>query len=99
MVAWGDKDPWEPVELGRAYADFNVVEEFIVLPNVGHCPQVNTLFRYCCILLTGYIFPWLLIFCQKIVWTLPQVYDIYENVRDLQLFDLIIFHQVHDRIR
>ncbi|OAY71165.1 Pheophytinase, chloroplastic, partial [Ananas comosus] len=39
LVAWGDKDPWEPVELGRAYADFNVVEEFIVLPNVGHCPQ------------------------------------------------------------
>nr|CAD1818477.1 unnamed protein product [Ananas comosus var. bracteatus] len=39
FVAWGDKDPWEPVELGRAYADFNVVEEFVVLPNVGHCPQ------------------------------------------------------------
>ncbi|KAJ4786832.1 alpha/beta-Hydrolases superfamily protein [Rhynchospora pubera] len=39
LVAWGEKDPWEPVELGRAYADFKAVEDFIVLPNVGHCPQ------------------------------------------------------------
>ncbi|KAL2456942.1 alpha/beta-hydrolase superfamily protein [Forsythia ovata] len=39
LVAWGDKDPWEPLELGRAYAEFESVEDFIVLPNVGHCPQ------------------------------------------------------------
>ncbi|XP_019180000.1 PREDICTED: uncharacterized protein LOC109175200 [Ipomoea nil] len=39
LVAWGDKDPWEPLELGRAYGKFNTVEDFIVLPNVGHCPQ------------------------------------------------------------
>ncbi|XP_078181291.1 alpha/beta-Hydrolases superfamily protein [Carex rostrata] len=39
LVAWGEKDPWEPVELGRAYGDFKAVEDFIVLPNVGHCPQ------------------------------------------------------------
>nr|XP_010934630.1 pheophytinase, chloroplastic [Elaeis guineensis] len=39
LVAWGDKDPWEPVELGKKYADFNTVEDFITLPNVGHCPQ------------------------------------------------------------
>ncbi|KAJ6791497.1 pheophytinase, chloroplastic isoform X1 [Iris pallida] len=39
LVAWGDKDPWEPVELGKAYKDFDSVEEFVVLPNVGHCPQ------------------------------------------------------------
>jgi hypothetical protein len=43
-VAWGEKDPWEPVELGRAYADFKAVEDFVVLPNVGHCPQVDFLF-------------------------------------------------------
>ncbi|PSS14498.1 Pheophytinase [Actinidia chinensis var. chinensis] len=39
LVAWGDKDPWEPIELGRAYEKFDSVEDFIVLPNVGHCPQ------------------------------------------------------------
>lgn len=44
MVVWGEKDPWEPVELGKAYADFKAVEDFIVLPNVGHCPQVHFLF-------------------------------------------------------
>lgn len=40
LVAWGDKDPWEPIDLGKAYAQFDSVEDFIVLPNVGHCPQV-----------------------------------------------------------
>ncbi|KAL5720556.1 hypothetical protein ACHQM5_013220 [Ranunculus cassubicifolius] len=39
LIAWGDKDPWEPIELGKAYGEFNSVEEFVVLPNVGHCPQ------------------------------------------------------------
>ncbi|KAL9162302.1 hypothetical protein ABFS82_07G081000 [Erythranthe guttata] len=39
LVAWGDKDPWEPIELGRAYGLFDSVEDFVVLPNVGHCPQ------------------------------------------------------------
>ena len=40
LVAWGENDPWEPVELGRAYASFDTVEDFVVLPDVGHCPQV-----------------------------------------------------------
>lgn len=40
MVAWGDKDPWEPIELGRAYGKFDSVDDFVVLPDVGHCPQV-----------------------------------------------------------
>ncbi|KAA0040105.1 pheophytinase [Cucumis melo var. makuwa] len=39
LIAWGDKDPWEPIELGRNYGSFESVEEFVVLPNVGHCPQ------------------------------------------------------------
>ncbi|KAG9451396.1 hypothetical protein H6P81_011361 [Aristolochia fimbriata] len=39
IVAWGDKDPWEPIELGKAYGEFDTVEEFVTLPNVGHCPQ------------------------------------------------------------
>lgn len=39
LLGWGDKDPWEPIDLGRAYAQFDCVEDFVVLPNVGHCPQ------------------------------------------------------------
>ncbi|KAB1996640.1 hypothetical protein ES319_D13G245000v1 [Gossypium barbadense] len=39
LIAWGDKDPWESIELGRAYGDLDTVEDFVVLPNVGHCPQ------------------------------------------------------------
>ncbi|XP_050219792.1 pheophytinase, chloroplastic-like [Mercurialis annua] len=39
LIAWGDKDPWEPIELGRNYGNFDSVEDFVVLPNVGHCPQ------------------------------------------------------------
>ncbi|KAL5980778.1 hypothetical protein ACLOJK_028688 [Asimina triloba] len=39
LVVWGEKDPWEPIELGKAYGDFDAVEDFIALPNVGHCPQ------------------------------------------------------------
>ncbi|XP_062082202.1 pheophytinase, chloroplastic [Humulus lupulus] len=39
LIGWGDKDPWEPIELGRAYKNFDSVEDFVVLPNVGHCPQ------------------------------------------------------------
>ncbi|XP_024356405.1 uncharacterized protein [Physcomitrium patens] len=39
VIAWGEKDPWEPIALGKAYGEFDTVEDFIVLPNVGHCPQ------------------------------------------------------------
>ncbi|ERN20447.1 uncharacterized protein LOC18448863 [Amborella trichopoda] len=39
LVGWGDKDPWEPIELGKAYGAFEAVEDFVILPNVGHCPQ------------------------------------------------------------
>lgn len=39
LIAWGDKDPWESIELGRDYGNFDSVEDFIILPNVGHCPQ------------------------------------------------------------
>lgn len=31
-ILWGEADPWEPIELGRAYADYDCVEEFIPLP-------------------------------------------------------------------
>ncbi|XP_019090530.1 PREDICTED: pheophytinase, chloroplastic isoform X1 [Camelina sativa] len=39
LIAWGEKDPWEPIELGRAYSNFDAVEDFVVLPEAGHCPQ------------------------------------------------------------
>ena len=34
-ILWGEADPWEPIELGRAYADFDCVEEFIPLPGAS----------------------------------------------------------------
>ncbi|MGD1862399.1 MAG: alpha/beta fold hydrolase [Leptolyngbyaceae cyanobacterium] len=39
MVVWGTADPWEPIALGRAFADYPAVEDFIELEGVGHCPQ------------------------------------------------------------
>ncbi|KAA8532254.1 hypothetical protein F0562_032287 [Nyssa sinensis] len=39
LVAWANKDPWEPIELRRAYGNFDSVEDFVVLSNVGHCPH------------------------------------------------------------
>lgn len=47
LVAWGDKDPWEPIDMGRAYGQFDSVEDFVVLPNVGHCPQVSLVSLLC----------------------------------------------------
>ncbi|CAN0213882.1 unnamed protein product, partial [Laminaria digitata] len=38
-IGWGVQDPWEPIEQGRAYADYDSVEDFIDLPGAGHCPQ------------------------------------------------------------
>ncbi|MEM9504155.1 MAG: alpha/beta fold hydrolase [Cyanobacteria bacterium P01_E01_bin.43] len=51
LFIWGDADPWEPIALGREYANYPAVEDFIVLEGVGHCPQdeapdlVNPLLR------------------------------------------------------
>ncbi len=39
LILWGQADPWEPVELARAYGDYPAVEDFIELAGVGHCPQ------------------------------------------------------------
>lgn len=42
-VLWGEADPWEKVEWGRAAFTPTtcpgVIEEFVPLPGVGHCPQ------------------------------------------------------------
>jgi pimeloyl-ACP methyl ester carboxylesterase len=39
ILLWGTKDPWEPIELGREFAKFPSVKEFIALEDLGHCPQ------------------------------------------------------------
>lgn len=40
IVLWGDRDPWEPIKIGRlAFTRFDCVKEFIDIPNAGHCPQ------------------------------------------------------------
>jgi pimeloyl-ACP methyl ester carboxylesterase len=39
LIIWGAADPWEPIKLGRAFAEYPAVTEFIDLPGVGHCPQ------------------------------------------------------------
>lgn len=36
LIAWGEKDPWEPInDARRLYGSQPCVEEFITLPNVG----------------------------------------------------------------
>ncbi|MEE3719213.1 alpha/beta fold hydrolase [Tumidithrix elongata RA019] len=39
IVLWGEKDPWEPIELGREFTKFACVSDFIPIANAGHCPQ------------------------------------------------------------
>ncbi|MEM6449593.1 MAG: alpha/beta fold hydrolase [Cyanobacteria bacterium P01_D01_bin.105] len=39
LILWGKEDPWEPIELARAYGSYPAVEDFIELEGVGHCPQ------------------------------------------------------------
>jgi pimeloyl-ACP methyl ester carboxylesterase len=39
LVLWGTKDPWEPIELGWEFAQYDKVEHFIPLEGAGHCPQ------------------------------------------------------------
>jgi pimeloyl-ACP methyl ester carboxylesterase len=39
ILLWGTKDPWEDVELGRKLGEFPIVEQFIPLEGLGHCPQ------------------------------------------------------------
>ena len=39
LMLWGEDDPWEPISLGRELSTYDVVEQFIPLSGVGHCPQ------------------------------------------------------------
>lgn len=39
IFLWGTEDPWEPVALGRELANYPMVEKFVPLEGLGHCPQ------------------------------------------------------------
>lgn len=39
IVLWGSDDPWEPIALGREFANYPAVTRFVELPGLGHCPQ------------------------------------------------------------
>lgn len=39
LILWGESDPWEPIELARSFAEYDAVDRFVPLPNIGHCPQ------------------------------------------------------------
>lgn len=40
IVLWGDRDPWEPIAMGKtSFTKFACVSQFIEIPNAGHCPQ------------------------------------------------------------
>lgn len=39
LILWGKEDPWEPIELARAYGEYPAVENFVELEGLGHCPQ------------------------------------------------------------
>lgn len=39
IIIWGTEDPWEPIALGREFANYPKVEKFIPIEGVGHCPQ------------------------------------------------------------
>jgi pimeloyl-ACP methyl ester carboxylesterase len=39
LVAWGEADPWEPVDLGEELAVYDSVERFVRIEGAGHCPQ------------------------------------------------------------
>jgi len=39
VILWGDRDPWEPIELGKNLSQFSAVKRFIPIQGAGHCPQ------------------------------------------------------------
>ena len=40
-IVWGDKDPWIPIERGRALHSLIPQAEFVALTGVGHLPQLE----------------------------------------------------------
>ena len=43
LILWGQLDPWEPIELARAYADYPAVEDFIELKELATARRTKRL--------------------------------------------------------
>lgn len=39
LVAWGEDDPWTPIDRGRHYERYSDRVQFVPIPNSGHCPH------------------------------------------------------------
>ena len=37
LILWGAEDEFEPIRLGRKLANYDCVDDFVELPEVGHC--------------------------------------------------------------
>ncbi|KAH0898609.1 hypothetical protein HID58_048177, partial [Brassica napus] len=40
LVAWGEKDPWDPIKLGRAYGNFDAAPQVSPLSNEDEKPEM-----------------------------------------------------------
>ena len=38
-ILWGENDNWEPIKLGREFANYECVDKFVPLKDAGHCPM------------------------------------------------------------
>lgn len=38
-MLWGERDPWEPVDVAIQWQQFKTVQSLDVLPGLGHCPH------------------------------------------------------------
>ena len=58
-ILWGENDPWEPIEMGRAaYGGFPCVDEFVTLPGANTNSEDYRLFSFFLFFfLTFFIFP------------------------------------------
>ena len=46
-ILWGEKDPWEPIEMGQEYANFDCVDEFVPLKgNVVKIKQALLILKF-----------------------------------------------------
>lgn len=38
-MVWGERDPWEPIDVAKEWQHFQAVKSLDVLPGLGHCPH------------------------------------------------------------
>lgn len=38
-MLWGERDPWEPVDVANQWQKFETVKSLDILPGLGHCPH------------------------------------------------------------